>query len=286
MEVKIFVDVLFIINFIIDYILLSVTSFFVKKTPKFLRMCLAAAVGALYATVAFFLPLGPFFSLCLTFGVAFLMIFFAFGTKSARSLLKDASVFYLVSIAASGLGFGVIFSGKLQKTAVNNGIFYADINVYTLLFVFLSSLLIIHLATGYIRKQKIKSSFMYEITIEKNGRSVSHSALFDSANFMTDPISQKSVIIAEWQAVAPLFDEQKITEAIISHPEDFVYIGCHTLCGNEAMFAFSPDSVTSHEIRFSVPVLIAVTERTLDKSGAFCMLLPNTANIQNHQERI
>ena len=286
MEVKIFVDVLFIINFIIDYILLSVTSFFVKKTPNFLRMCLASAVGALYAAVAFFFSSGTLFSLCATFCVAFLMIFFAFGIKSARALLTDISVFYLVSIAVSGLGFGIIFSGKLQKTAVNNGIFYADINAYALLFVFLSSLLIIHFATGYVRKQKIKSSFMYEITIEKNGRSVSHSALFDSANFMTDPISQKSVIIAEWHAVAPLFDEKKITEAIVSHPEDFVYIGCRTISGNEAMFAFSPDSVTSDEIRFSEPVLIAVTERTLDKSGTFCMLLPNTANIQNHQERI
>ena len=87
MEVKIFVDVLFIINFIIDYILLSVTSFFVKKTPNFLRMCLASAVGALYAAVAFFFSSGTLFSLCATFCVAFLMIFFAFGIKSARALL-------------------------------------------------------------------------------------------------------------------------------------------------------------------------------------------------------
>jgi len=286
MEVKIFVDVLFIINFIIDYILLSVTSFFVKKTPKFLSLCLSACVGALYATVVFFLPIGAFISFCTTCAVAFLMVFLAFGTKSARTLLKDTSVFYLISIAVSGAGFGIVFSGKIQNSAVNNGIFYADINAYALLFVFFASVLIIHLATGYIRKQKLKASFMYEITIEKNGRTVCHSALFDSANFMTDPISQKSVIIAEWNAVAPLFDEKKITEAIVSHPKDFVYISCCGIGGNDAMFAFSPDRITSDEIRFSEPVLIAVTERTLDKSGTFSMLLPNTATIQNHQERI
>ncbi len=35
MTVKVYVDVLFIINFIIDYILLSITSLFVKKKAKY-----------------------------------------------------------------------------------------------------------------------------------------------------------------------------------------------------------------------------------------------------------
>ena len=286
MEVKIFVDVLFIINFIIDYILLSVTSFFAKKSPSILKMCLGSSVGGLFASVCFFVPLNSFFSLLSAAAVAFLMVFISFGTKKAAALLKDTATFYLVCIAGAGIGFAAIFSGKAPQFAVNNGIFYADIDAYTLLFVFAFSVTIIHTATGYIKKQRIKSSFLYSVTIEKNGKKSHDTALFDTGNFTRDPISQKSVIIAEWQSVSCLFDEKKITEAIVNHPKDFVYIGCTGLGETKGMYAFSPDKVTSEEIEFTEPVLVAITDMPLDKEGCFRMILPNDVKHQSSQERI
>ena len=279
MEVKIYVDVLFIINFIIDYILLSITSFFAKKSPNIFRMCIASSVGAIFASAVFFMTLNTFFSLFLTSVVAFLMVMIAFGTKKALILLKDTATFYLICIASSGIGFAVIFSGKASKTAINNGIFYADIDAYTMLLIFVFSVTVIHTATGYIKKQKIKSTFLYNVTIERNGRSVCDTALFDSGNFMCDPITQKSVIVAEWQSVSSLFDEKKITEAIVNHPKDFLYIGCRGLGAVSGMYAFSPDRVASEEMDFLEPVLVAITENSLDKDGTYRIILPNTTKI-------
>jgi len=279
MEVKIYVDVLFIINFIIDYILLSITSFFVKKPPRIIKLCTAASIGALFAATAFFLPGNMLFSLCASCVVSFIMIAISFGVGKASQLLKNLSVFYLVSAAISGIGFCIIFSGSATHTTVNNGIFYADINAYTLLCIFIFSILLIHTATGYIRKQKIKSCFLYNITIEKNGRSVSDVAFYDSGNFLSDPISQKSVMVAEWQSVSGLFEENKVTEAIVNHPKDFLYIGCRSFGNSIGMYAFSPDNVYSDEIDMREQVLVAITENTLDKEGTYRMILPNTATI-------
>ncbi len=281
MEVKVYVDVLFIINFIIDYILLSVTSFFVKKSPNILKMGISASLGALYSATMFFIQLNTACSLLATVLVAFFMVFISFGSKKAVALLKDTATFYLVCIATSGIGFAVVFSGKASKIAINNGIFYADIDAYTLLLIFVGSVAIIHTATGYIKKQKIKSTFLYNVAIEKNGRSVSDVALFDSGNFMADPVTQRSVIIAEWQSVAELFDEKKITEAIVNNPKDFLYIGCNCIGKAVGMYAFTPDRVSSTEIDFNEPVLVAITEQSLDKEGSYRMILPNTAKINS-----
>lgn len=281
MEVKIYVDVLFIINFIIDYILLSVTSFFVKKTPKIFKMCLSASMGAVYSATVFFIPMSTFVSLPFSAAVAFLMVAIAFGVNKASLLLKNTAIFYLVCAVTAGFGFSLVFAGKAGTNyAVNNGIFYADINAYTLLFIFIISVATIHIATGYIKKQKIKSGYLYTVTIEKDGRRVSDTALFDSGNFLTDPISQKSVVIAEWQSVSGLFSENKITEAIVANPSDFLYIGCKGLGDVTGMYAFTPDKISSSEMEFSDPVLIAVTEMSLDKEGSYRMLLPNTATIR------
>lgn len=286
MEVKIFVDVLFIINFIIDYILLSVTSLFIKKSPGILKLAVGSGIGALYSACAFFMPMNSFFSLFSTVATAFLMVIVSFGAKNAFVLFKNTAIFYLVCISASGIAFGVVFSGKMSKISINNGIFYADVNAYTLLFGFIISIIIIHTATGYIKKQKIKSSFLYNVTIEKNGKVICDTALFDTGNFAKDPISQKSVIIAEWRSISPLFQENKITEAIVENPKDFVYIGCRGFGSGVGMYAFSPDKVYSEEIDFSEPVLVAVCERKLDKDGIFRMILPNTSKIQSVKERI
>ena len=164
MEVKIYVDVLFIINFIIDYILLSVTSFFVKKTPSVFKMCLSSTTGALFSATAFFVQMSSFFSFFYSVLIAFFMVFLAFGAKKATLLIKDTAIFYLICICTAGIGFSVVFSGKLSQTAINNGIFYADVNAYTLLLVFVISVLVIHTSTGYIKKQKIKS---YRIYLER-----------------------------------------------------------------------------------------------------------------------
>ena len=281
MEVKIYVDVLFIINFIIDYILLSVTSFFAKKSPSLFKMCLSSVIGALFSSAMFFAPENSLFSFFSSLTVAFLMVFFAFGTNKAFVLIKDTAIFYLVSAVVSGIGFSFVFSGKISQSAINNGIFYTDINAYTLLLVFVISVFLIHTSTGYIKKQKIKSSYIYNVTIERNGRSVCDSALFDTANFMRDPISQKSVIIAEWQSVSSLFDENAITEAIVNNPKDFLYIALSGIGGSTGMYAFSPDKVTSSEICFFEPVLVAITEIPLDKDGSYRIILPNSVKIES-----
>ncbi len=280
MEVKIYVDVLFIINFIIDYILLSVTSFFAKKSPGILRMCSGATIGALFSATMFFISLNTFFSLLITAVVAFLMVMVSFGAKKASAVMKNTAIFYLVSVSSSGLAFATIFFKKSSNIAVNNGIFYADIDAYTMLFVFVLSVTVIHVATGYVKKQNIKSAYLYNVTIEKNGKIANDTALFDSGNFTREPISQKSVIIAEWHTVSCLFDENEITKAIVNNPKDFVYIGCNSFGGAKGMYAFSPDKVTSEEIEFQEPVLVAITDMLLDKDGCFHMLLPNDVKLQ------
>lgn len=281
MEVKIYVDVLFIINFIIDYILLSITSFFIKKTPKIFRLCLSSSVGAVYSACAFFMTSAILLSMIFSVSVALLMIALAFGVKKTAVLLKDTVVFYLISLVSAGVGFSFVFTGKAgQRYAISNGIFYANIDAYTMLFIFAVSVISIHCATGFVRRQKIKSKFLYDVVIEKNGRKISDTALFDSGNFLRDPITQKSVIVAEWQSVSPLFDENEVTETIVSHPEEFVYIGCHGIAKTSGMYAFTADRVFSDEIDFTEPVFVAITQTPLDNDGTYRMLLPNTTQLK------
>ncbi len=289
MTVKVYVDVLFIINFIIDYILLSITSLFVKKRPSIVKTCLASALGAVYAAFVFFIPLGTFFIFTLSALTSLFMVIITYGVRNAAFLFKNIAVFYLVSFVTSGVGFAVLFLGNRYgkiNFAVNAGVFYADINAYTMLAIFVVSVTVIHLAVGYVKKQRIKAQFLYNVTIEKNGKSVTDTALFDTGNFLRDPISQNSVLVAEWQTVSVFFSDGTLSECVAKHPGEFLYIPCHGINGNAGLFAFRPDKIISDEITLSDSVFVGISETPLDKEGGYRMILPNDSTCINRTERM
>lgn len=278
MTVKVYVDVLFIINFIADYILLSVTAFFIKRKVSYSRLVLSSSFGALYSVISFFMNIEPICLFLFSLTVAFIMIFLCFGIKSCVLLLKTISVFYIVSLCTAGLGFSLLLMQKNKNFLIGSGFFYADINAYTLLFVFIVSVMVIHISCGFIKKQRIKSSYLYTVAIEKNGKSVTATALFDTGNFLKEPFSQKSVIVAEWKTVSSLFKNSTLSECIANNPHDFLYIPCKVLGGKSGLFAFIPDKIKSEGVLLQKEVLVAVTETHLDTDETYSIILPNDFN--------
>ncbi len=278
MSFKIYVDVLFIINLISDYILLSVTAFLLKKHPRPWRKGIAAAVGAFFAAVLFFLPIGIGFLIPSVVAVSCIMVALTFGTRKIAPLLRAVFSFYLVSFAGAGAMFGVFY---LQNTsfALRGGILYADINAYMLLVAFLLAIAVIHFACSFIKKATIKSKYLYDVTLRKDGKSVTERALYDTGNFLTDPLSQRSVLLAEWSTVSTLFGTDTLAEAISASPGEFLYIPCRGIGGNTGIFAFCPDEIVSGELSFHNSAYVGISETPLDGDGSFKMILPNTVSI-------
>ncbi len=281
MIIKVYVDILFIINFIIDYTLLLTTSFFIKKKPRVLSLILGSVLGACFAVFVFFVSVNTYFLVFLTLLTSVLMLAICYGVKSFACLFKATSVFYLVSVCFAGGCFSAMSLANKYGNLnflVNSGVFYADIDAYTLLVIFVGFILIIHFCVGFIKKQKVKSQFLYSVTIEKNGKSVTDTAFFDTGNFVRDELSQKSVVIAEWQTVSRLFEKKPLSECIASSPLEFTYIPCRILGGKTGVFAFSPDKIYVNGIDFTSSVLVGISEKLLDSDEVFRIILPNDLN--------
>ena len=274
MNLKIYIDVLFILNFMVDFLLIKATSFFIKQKVSLFKTALSAIFGATYASFVFFLPGGAGVFFPLTFGVSLLMLLVSFGKRKVRPFFKSVAVFYVISFALAGAGMGISFLSPMNFF-VNGGIFYADINAYGLLCAFLISIPLCHTVIGFVQKIRIKSNFLYDITIEKDGKEITATALLDTGNFLKDPVSQISILIAEWGAISPLFPEENFLDCIAACAGEFSYIPLKTVNGTGGMFAFRPDHVSSFEISFPEPVYIGITESPLDKDGVFSIILPN-----------
>ncbi len=289
MLLNVYVDVLFIINFICDYILLSVTSFFLKRRVRTGRLITGAAVGALYAALVFFMPMTSVLLLPLSLAISLLMLLITFGAKRISLFFKNIAVFYLVSFVISGAGFALLSLAN-QRFGINffmsAGIVYADINAYQLLISFICAVLVLHFACGYIRKLRIKSHFIYNVTIQKNGKEVTDTALLDTGNFLKEPLSQKSVLIAEWETVSKLFPQNTLSECVAENPTEFTYIPCRTVSGRGGLFAFVPDAVSADGTPYPEAFYVGISEKSLDKDGSYRIILPNTALRPERTERM
>lgn len=128
----IYADVLFLINFTVDFMCLYITRALVSSPARVWRISLAAALGGAYAVTWVALPyipplaLLPVHALC-----AFVMILVSFGKKPFKRLCALCGVFALTAAVAGGV-LGAAFSLSGGGYVVSGGV-YADISPVFLL---------------------------------------------------------------------------------------------------------------------------------------------------------
>ena len=116
----IYVDIVFLENLILDFIILLATSIISNNKIHLFRMILASLIGSIYTIISFILEIN---SLILKIIVSFLIIFICFGFRSKKKFLKNLGVFYLTSITFGGSSFMLLFLVNPNKVNFNFGYF-------------------------------------------------------------------------------------------------------------------------------------------------------------------
>lgn len=223
----IYVDVLFVINFFITFLLLLFTAKMAKREAKLVRILAGSAVGGAYSLVILLDELHFLVTFLGKAVAAFLIIFIAFGFKRFYIYIKAVAIFFFSNMLFFGVIISLWFAFRPEGVVVNNSTVYFDISAKILLFSALAAYLI-STAVIKIYNKTISKKEIYSLTIIKNNQSVHLFAFLDSGNKLKEPFSGYPVIIA---------DESKFdfeAERII--PFDTV--------GGEGMLrAFKPDKI-------------------------------------------
>ncbi len=251
MEIKIYVDVLFLNDLFMDSLLLYISAKLMKIKPSFLKFFLAALVGAVFSTVMFFYSAGPLAELILKILVCVAMVEIAFFPRSLSSFLKQSSVFFAVSLLCGGIGFsllyytglGAYFGAVYSGTAV-----YLNFPIYKLMLSAILCYIVLSLSTSAIKKYKNQASFIYDVKVCYNKREIQFKALYDSGNSLKDVATNKSVMILRWEKARKLFDTQKSFEDFFKENSQLFFpIPYKSVSGHSVMMAFFPECVKVNE---------------------------------------
>lgn len=253
----IYVDVLFIINFFITFLLLRVTSVLSKRNFSVIRAVVASAFGGLYSLIILADNISP---VLLTLSkpvaaVVFLLIAFKF--YRVRQFVISLFVFLFANFVFLGIIAGIYFLSRSDMIVIHNSIVYFDISARSLLgcafFAYIFSCVIVRLYNRALSKKEI-----YTITVEYNSKSVTLFAFADTGNNLTEPFSNAPVIIA---------DREKISQ--LSRGAKTRIIPISTVNSQSLLTAFKPDRVTVKASGFSEVidnVYIAMSDDIKEKS--------------------
>ncbi|MCL2843308.1 MAG: sigma-E processing peptidase SpoIIGA [Oscillospiraceae bacterium] len=205
----IYIDTLFVLNLIVNYLLLLATAKIAAVHISRWRIGLGALFGAGYAVAAFFPAFGFLLAAPMRLVSGGLMVLITFGNK--RRILRLVLLFFAVSAAFGGLIFAI---GLMVGGAAYDGQFILPLSVKVLVAAFgvcygLFSLL-------FARLGRDTGGGLVQVELTHHGRTATVTGLIDTGNSLADPVSGGPVFVVETEALAPLFHRDTI--ALLTDP--------------------------------------------------------------------
>ena len=204
----IYVDVLFAVNFIINYILLRTCCAFVSLKKKKIRIASGAFIGACYSVLIFFPNFSLLYSMIFKLLISMLLLAISYPFYSIRSYIKTLLVFYMISFGFGGCVLCVFYFceiGARLGAVYSNGVFYFNLPWGVLLFsaisFYITAKIFGHLSQRVYSLKKLKK----KIYLTHNDNTAEVTALLDTGNTLTDPVTGTPVIIAEYKSIKNLF---------------------------------------------------------------------------------
>lgn len=188
---KIYVDLVLILNFVFDLLILLTVAYVLKRNVKSYKIVLGALLGSL-TTLLLFININSFELFIFKFLVSIVMILISFGYKNIRYTLKNMTYLYFVSIVLGGFLYflNITFSYK------NNGIvFYNNGLSINFIFLIFFSPIILKLYSNQVKELKNNYSNYYKVDINLNGKIIKTNAYLDTGNKLVDPYMKRPVII-------------------------------------------------------------------------------------------
>ncbi len=202
----IYVDTLFFLNTLVDYLLLLAAARLAGEPLRRWRFALGAALGGLYA-VAIFLPGLGFLShpLCRLASVV-LMMLVSYG--GSRRLLRQGVLFVALTFAFGG---GVVAIGLMGGTGLSlgKGVFYSALDLKVVLLSAAVCYGVLTLVFQRLARHSATSGELVNIKLYLGENTADLTALVDTGNTLTDPVSGQPVVVAEGERLGQLFPQGK-----------------------------------------------------------------------------
>ena len=193
----IYIDVVFIENLIMNYIILFATSIIIKIKVKHIRLILASILGAIYSIIAYMSILEMYSSVILKIILSVIIVYIAYNPQNVKNMWKYLVIFYMTSFVFGGAAFALIYIVKPQDILMKNGLFLGTYPLKTIILGTIVAFVVIVASFKLVKSKISKKDMFCTIKININKVEIETKAMIDTGNLLKEPISNTPVIVVE-----------------------------------------------------------------------------------------
>ena len=213
----IYLDVVFIENMCMNYIILFATAIITKIKVKHWKILISSVIGSIYAVILTLQLLEIYSNFFLKIILSITMVYIALEPKNIKNLLKQLIIFYLTSFTFGGVAFALLYFVRPQDILMKNGVYIGSYPIKIALLGGVVGFVIITTAFKLIKNRMTKKDMFCEIQINFNEKAVNVKALVDSGHFLKEPITGLPVIVIESKELQDI-----LPETILENVEDIL----------------------------------------------------------------
>lgn len=190
----VYIDIIFLENLIINYIILYATSIIAKVKIKQYRVLLGSMIGAIYSVIYYIVNLEWFVLAGVKIVLSIVIIYISFNSKDFKKLIKHTIFFYLISFIFAGASLAVIYMVNSNNISIQNGEIMGEYTLKTILIGIIISFFVMMYAFRFLKK---KENIYCNVKIKLNNKKIETNAMIDTGNFLKEPITNIPVIVVE-----------------------------------------------------------------------------------------
>ena len=193
----IYLDIIFLENFILNFIILYAVSLVIKEKAGCIKLMIASLIGASYVIIYYLINFQSKWNLIFKIILSVVMVYISFMPKSFKEFIKQITFFYLVSFVFGGASLGVIYMVNAGKIYIRNGIIVGNYTLKTIFIGVILAFTIITVAFKFVKNRISKKDLFCNIKIIINQSKINVKAVIDTGNFLKEPITNIPVIVVE-----------------------------------------------------------------------------------------
>lgn len=288
----IYIDVIILENIIINFLILYVTSRFVKIFVPTYRLLIGAVIGTVYVVFLLLIPsIDFYYSAIAKFLLSLVIVEATFFSKKIREFIKLLVCFYISTFMFAGGAFAIIYvSGR--GGFVRNGVYYMFGQSNGLIMLLAVFFIGIAVKAFYeiIQSRSLKGKMFVPVNIKLNDKSLNLKGLVDTGNSLHDPISNLPVVVAELDClkeILPVSISDALSKPIGNNFDNIaeVFSECEwdlrvrlvpfNSLGKEngMLIGFKPDRVFVGEDHKEMLAIVCIYSRRLSHNNSYTALL-------------
>lgn len=272
----IYIDLLFLLNLTANYLLLLAAGRMCGKVLRRWLLALAAALGGLYAAVLFFPGMEWLAAAPCKLACGVVMVLVAYGGE--RDLLRTALCFFCASAALGGLVWAAELMGGHSLT-MERGVLYSYVDLRLLLLLLAVCYGGLSVVTGRVLLHR--RGELLPACIRLGEKTVKLITLLDTGNTLTDPATNRPVLVAEGaccRTLLPLSLPLERPVEAVAAADEAGFRGCRLLpyravgvrCG--LLLAVKADSVVVGARDYG-SILVAFSPTPVSDGGGYQALI-------------